>query len=234
MDHASAQSIWGLLLTRAEIHPYVSAVLPRRLLRLQEDDNPQAILAIAWQRNPDLLLIESTPAHSDTVDYCRSLRLYFRFPILIIEDGASEAERIAMLDSGADDVVAVRQGLADLLARVNALIRRSERERRRNPYAGYLQVYDFYLDVRGRRLLLPENQIDLSLTQTRLLALLFNEQGGFVSDMRLAEHLFGQISPETINRVTAALDTLRRRINVELRLSPIIERIHGQGYRLAQ
>ncbi|NJM07593.1 hypothetical protein HC891_17505 [Candidatus Gracilibacteria bacterium] len=95
-------------------------------------------------------------------------------------------------------------------------------------------MYELYLDVRGRRLLVPENQIDLSLTQTRLLALLFNEQGGFVSDVQLAEHLFGQISPETVNRVTAALDTLRRRINVELRISPVIERIHGQGYRLAQ
>lgn len=222
-----------IVLAAPEVHPLVQPYLIDGLVRATLIDDPLKLQAQIWQRSPDMLLIESAPPHVVTIGLCGSLRRFFSFPILVVARAADEQARIGLLDSGADDLLSLERGLAELLARLKALRRRCDRQRRRNPHAGYLAALDMHLDVPGRRLMLPGATIDLSLAQTKLLALLFHS-AGVVAEPLVAEHLFGSVSATTLRNTALVAGTLRRRLIQQHGIRPIVEKVRGGGYRLRQ
>lgn len=222
-----------LVLAAPEVHPLVQPYLIDGLVRATLIDDPRELHAQIWQRSPDLLLIESAPPHTATIALCASLRRFFSFPIMVVAHAAGEHERIGLLDSGADDLLILERGVAELLARLKALLRRCERQRRHNPHADHLAALDMRLDVPGRRLLLPNSAIDLSLAQTKLLALLFHSQG-VVAEPLAAEHLFGAVNEATLRNTTLVAGSLRRRLIQQYGMRPILEKVRGGGYRLRQ
>lgn len=222
-----------IVLAAPEVHPLVQPYLIDGLVRATLIDDPLQLQVEIWQRSPDILLIESAPPHTATIGLCASLRRFFSFPILVVARAADEYERIGLLDSGADDLLSLERGLAELLARLKALRRRFERQRRHNPHAGYLIALDMRLDVPGRRLLLPGATIDLSLAQTKLLALLFHGPG-IVAEPLVAEHLFGVASEATLRNTALVAGSLRRRLIQQHGIRPIFEKVRGGGYRLRQ
>jgi DNA-binding response OmpR family regulator len=235
----SLEQLWLHLLVHPELHQHIVAALPSRKLHVRlSETHDQAISAI-WQRYPDLLLIEAVDDYAAFSKLCRQIRSFFMLPIIVVEQGCSEAERIDLLDSGADDVVALREGLSSLRVRMLAIARRAERQRQRNPESPYLSAGPLRLDIRGRRLLgllwntgsVARGAVDLTLRQTMLLAMLFHHQGGVVSDQALARHMFGRGDAEMVERVTATFEQLRRRLS-ELQRQHVIERVHNRGYRL--
>lgn len=235
----SLEQLWLHLLVHPEIHEHIVEALPSQRLHVRLSATRDHALAEVWQRCPDLLLLEAAEEYEAIGELCRQLRTFFGFPIIVIERGCSETERIALLDSGADDVLALSEGLGSLWVRMKAVARRAARQRQRNPESLYLGVGTMRLDIRGRRLLVPmltsggtlPAAVDLTLRQTMLLALLFSHQGAVVSDAVLARHVFGRSDSEFIERVTATFEQLRRRLS-DLHRQPLVERVHNRGYRL--
>lgn len=222
-----------IVLAAPEVHPLVQPYLIDGLVRATLIDDPIQLEAQLWQRPPDMVLIESVPPHTATIGLCANLRRFFSFPILVVARAADEQARIRLLDSGADDLLILERGLAELLARLKALRRRCERQRRHNPHADYLTALDMHLDVPGRRLMLPGAAIDLSLAQTKLLALLFHSSG-IVAEPLAAEHLFGAVSEATLRNTALVAGSLRRRLIQQYGMRPILEKVRGGGYRLRQ
>lgn len=236
----SLEQLWLHLLVDPGIHSQVMAAMPVRNLQMRLSPSRDHAIGEIWQRCPDLLILQAGAEYDSFALLCRQLRSFFAFPIIVVERGCSEAERISLLDSGADDVVALSEGLGSLWVRMKAVARRAERQRLRNPESRYLIVDALRLDIRGRRLLAPpaaasapQQALDLTLRQTMLLALLFYHHGGVVTDAALAHHIFGLADSEAIERIGATYEQLRRRL-IELRRLPLIERVHNRGYRLVR
>jgi DNA-binding response OmpR family regulator len=210
----------------------LAAAIANGVLRLQVLDDRDRAYEQIWVRPPDLLLLESCDEHSVAIDFCRRLRPFFQLPILVVEQGASERDRIALFDGGADDVVPNTSGLPELLARCNALHRRLERQKRIDPHADYLRAGTLELDIGGRRMLLPKRQLDLPLSLIKLLAILFHHHDTFVSRELIAQHVFGLSNAAAQARVSALVNLLRRRVEGELGLPPLVVGVMGRGYRL--
>ena len=235
----SLEQLWLHLLVDPGIHSQVMAAMPVPNLHVRLSTSREHAIGEIWQRCPDLLMLEAGTDYEAFALLCRQLRSFFAFPIIVVEHGCSEAERISLLDSGADDVVALSQGLGSLWVRMKAVARRAERQRQRNPESLYLIVGAMRLDIRGRRLIesasglgAPQlTPLDLTLRQTMLFALLFYHHGGVVTDQALARHIFGLADAEAIERISATYEQLRRRL-IELRRPPLVERVHNRGYRL--
>jgi DNA-binding response OmpR family regulator len=235
----SLEQLWLHLLLHPNLHDQVIAALPSRKLHIRLSTTRDHTITEIWQRCPDLLMLQAADDYMGIAELCKQVRNFFSFPIIVVEQGCNEAERIALLDSGADDVVALEEGLGSLWVRMKAIARRAEQQRQRNPESLYLIVGALRLDIRGRRLIitLPDSAevapgtIDLTLRQTMLLALLFYHHGGVVADAAMARHMFGTSDEAAIERVTATFEQLRRRLG-ELRRQPLIERVHNRGYRL--
>lgn len=233
MKRASRERRWLLVFTHPTLHAQVISRLQPSMLRVQEAADAQLVFEQIWHTTPDLLLIESGGQHTEAVTFCERVRTFFQLPILVVVQGSNELERIALLESGADDVVVLEHGLGDLVARCHALCRRVERQVRHDAGAHYLRIRNVELDIAGRRLLLPNAQINLTLPLTKLLALLFSYHGAYVPRQTLIKHVFGDITPYTEIRLSTLIKTLRRRVEHELGYPPLVVNMKGHGYRIA-
>jgi DNA-binding response OmpR family regulator len=216
--HAQVQPLLALAAARVDLMPDVTTFLHH-----------------LWERPPDLVLIETAGHPAGAIEtLVAELSRYFPMPLLVLEAGASEPDRIAWLDHGADDVLTLHATSAELPARCMALMRRAQRERGRDPNARYLRALGLRLDIRARRVVLPAGDtIDLNAMQTRLLALLLAYQGGVVPSDVLIRHLFGAQTMNSAPHLWPILRDLRRRLSQSVGPAPQICYVHGCGYRIA-
>ncbi|MEI8308999.1 MAG: winged helix-turn-helix domain-containing protein [Chloroflexales bacterium] len=217
------------------LHAQVQPILALAAARVELLPDATTFLRHLWERPPDLILIETAEHPTGTIEtLVAELHRYFPMPILILEAGASEPDRIAWLDRGADDVLTFYATLAELPARCIALMRRAQRERGRDPNAQYLQSLGMRLDIRARRVVLATGDvIDLNAAQTRLLALLLAYDGDVVPSDVLIRHLFGTQTMNFTQHLWPIIRDLRRRLNQGAGSVPQIRYVHGCGYRIA-
>jgi DNA-binding response OmpR family regulator len=159
---------------------------------------------------------------------CRELRARGSpVPVLMLTARDAVEDRIAGLDSGADDYLAKPFAFGELLARLRAVIRRGMRP----PVPAIIQVGDLQLDTAARQV--QRGQIPLSLTarEYALLEYLAHRAGAVVSRADIAEHVWDEHYDPLSNVVDVYIQRLRRKIDLPGRDSLIRTR-RGEGYQL--
>ena len=145
-------------------------------------------------------------------------------PILIITARDAVADRIAGLDSGADDYLVKPFDLDELLARTRAVIRRHGGRSQSEISYGALT-----LDSSRRRVLFQGTEIELSPREFAVLEALLKEPGAVVSRERLEDAVYGWGEEVGSNSIEVHVHHLRRKLAAEL-----IRNVRGVGYRIAR
>jgi DNA-binding response OmpR family regulator len=224
----------ALVVAEEALHDQVLPLLALAASRVATVPDVPTLQERLWDITCELVVIEAAESFEEVSAACVQLRLFFQQPIMIIAAGASEAERIAWLDAGADDVLPQRGSLADLPARCGALLRRVQRQRARDPAAFFLHALGMRLDVTGRRLFLRSgDQVGLSGAQTRFLAPLFANEGAGASVDVMGRHMFGAESSNVHRRLAYIIRDLERRFARLPHPVPEIRYRRGAGYSLA-
>src|SRR5437762_10928742 len=136
-------------------------------------DGPEA-LARARAERPDLIVLDLGLPKLDGLDVARALRQTSSVPIVILSGRADESDKLVGLELGADDYVTKPFSPKELVARVRAVLRRSERP----PSRGELiRVGDVELDLPRMRVTVAGRAIDLTATEFALLSTLAREPG---------------------------------------------------------
>jgi two-component system OmpR family response regulator len=149
-------------------------------------------------------------------------------PLIIVSAMTSTEERVRGLQGGADDYISKPFAIAELLARIEALWRRSGIGR----HALHLQVADLTLDVGTMRVTRGEKVITLQLREFRLLEFLMRHEGQVVTRTMLLEGVWDyQFDPQT-NVIDVQISRLRTKIDKDFP-RPLIHTVRGIGYRLA-
>jgi DNA-binding response OmpR family regulator len=223
------------ILVDAQLHALVQPLLALAAARVDVVGDAPALLRRLWDHATDLVLIETASQHPGAVAaLVAELSCYFPTPLMIIERGAHEIDRITWLERGADDVLTLQDTPLELPARCRALLRRAQRQRQRDPDARYLQALGMRLDIPARRVLLATGDtIDLNAAQTRLLALLLAQQGGVIPADVLRQQLFGTQAPRQAQQLQPILHDLRDRLSRAAGAAPQIIYVPGCGYRIA-
>jgi two-component system, OmpR family, response regulator PhoP len=147
------------------------------------------------------------------------------FPVLILTARGDWQDKVAGLDAGADDYVVKPFQLEEIVARLNALLRRA---------AGFakpkLDFAPLSLDISAKRLTLDEENIDLTAYEYKLLEYLMLHPGQVISKTELTEHLYAQDYDRDSNVLEVFIRRLRQKLDPEQALKPI-ETVRGQGYR---
>ncbi|WP_211259346.1 response regulator transcription factor [Belnapia moabensis] len=144
-------------------------------------------------------------------------------PVLILTARDSWTEKVAGLDAGADDYLAKPFAMAELLARLRALVRRA------NGLAQpMIAVGGLSLDTAAGSVAWQGMPVRLTALEFRLLAYLAHRPGRVVSKTELTEHLYAQDFDRDSNTLEVVVGRLRRKLDPAL-----IETLRGQGYRLA-
>jgi DNA-binding response OmpR family regulator len=204
----------------------VAAALETALRRRGYEVDRAATAAEALAAAPvDLVLLDLALPDGDGIDVCRELRRRGDVAIIAVTARGEERDRVAGLRSGADDYVVKPFGMAELEARIDAVMRRAARfaERPAQLRAGRLTV-----DPDARRTELDGREISLTRKEFELLAALARRPGATVTRDRLfAEvwHTTWRGSPHTVEVHIASL-------RAKLGDPDLVQTVRGVGYRL--
>jgi two-component system, OmpR family, response regulator len=185
-------------------------------------------LEAAASKSFDCIVLDVMLPERDGFDVLTTLRAAgVLTPILMLTARAEVAHRVRGLESGADDYLAKPFDLAELLARIQALVRRA----RLGGAEPILRVGPLTLHQLGRRVSLASQAIDLSPREFALLEFLMLNAGRTLSRSRIAEAVWNyQFDPQT-NVVDQYITYLRRKLTASGD-APEIVTVRGVGYRL--
>lgn len=177
----------------------------------------------AW--TPDLILLDLMLPGRDGLDVCRDLRTFTDIPIVMLTARVEEVDRLLGLELGADDYICKPYSPREVVARIKAILRRTQRGPQAGaPSALVMDEAQFHASLNGRPL-------DLTLVEFRLLHRLSAAPGRVFSRQQLLNSLYEDHRVVTDRTVDSHIKNLRRKL---LQASPDhdpIESIYGVGYR---
>jgi two-component system copper resistance phosphate regulon response regulator CusR len=191
------------------------------------DDGEEAVY-LGTVNEYDLLILDVMLPERDGHDVCRELRARGRrMPILMLTARASVDERVAGLDSGADDYLTKPFDFKELLARMRALLRRAEIFR-----PAVIEVADLMLDTGSHRVARSGKPISLTAKEYALLEYLVCHRGCVVGREQIAQHVWDENFDPFSNVIDVYIKRLRAKL--ESGRSPrLIHTRRGEGYLLA-
>jgi two-component system response regulator PhoP len=162
------------------------------------------------------------------LDVIRQLRARDRrFPILILTARDRWQDKVEGLDAGADDYVSKPFHFEEVLARLQALLRRSGGWASANLSCGPV-----VLDTRAQTVTVDAQPVELTTFEYRILEHLMLKAGEVISKTDLTEHLYEQDFERDSNVIEVFIGRLRRKLDPEDRIKPI-ETLRGRGYRFS-
>lgn len=197
--------------------------------------NGDAALSLAASRRPDLIVLDLILPGMGGQDVCRSLRAGgFASPIIIVTAKSSELDRLLGLDLGADDYLVKPFSVVELVARVEASLRRAEIDAGGQPARNQkpIRVGQFTVDPASRQLLRSREPVPLNAKEFDLLLLMAQHPGRIFSRSRLMEALWGQSGGMHEHMINSSINRLRASIEPDPANPTIIETVWGEGYRL--
>jgi DNA-binding response OmpR family regulator len=176
----------------------------------------------------DLIVLDWMLPGKDGLTLCRDLRQRgCKTPVLMLTARDALRDRVTGLNSGADDYLTKPFAFDELLARVRALLRRSEITR---PVV--LSVADLSLDPQSQRVVRGSAVLELTHKEFAILQILLRQAGEVVSRSRLAEQVWKDDLISIDNLIDVHISNLRRKVDAPP-AAPLIHTVRGRGFRLA-
>jgi two-component system, OmpR family, response regulator len=203
-----------------ELLRIVSQALREDGYAVDEASDGESGLAKARSWDYDAILLDLMIPKLDGWTLLRTLRLKKKTPVLMLTARDAVADKVRGLDLGADDYLVKPFDLAELLARLRALIRRSTGQA--DPC---IKIGDIVIDTRAKTVLRGGEPIFVTAREYSLVELLALRRGEVVSRTRLYEHLFDENDDSMSNLLEVHVSNIRRKLGKDF-----IETRRGQGY----
>jgi DNA-binding response OmpR family regulator len=205
---------------------------------VREEANGRRALDTARAERFDLIILDVMLPGLDGVTLCRALRLEGASsdaPILMLTARDAESDKVVGLESGADDYVAKPFGIRELLARVEALLRRHKRAggESAQPAAAHIATGELAIDVQKRHVTVRGEAVDLTRQEFDLLALLAARPGMVFSRAALVQQVWRGDAYVTDRTVDTVVSRLRRKIESDPQNPTFILTAWGVGYKFA-
>lgn len=194
-------------------------------------DDFENIENIVVDTKPNLIILDINLPYYDGFYWCRKIRKITSNPIMIISSRDSNMDQIMALEYGADDYITKPFDSEILIAKINSLLRRSFGELSVSTINETLKVGNIILDKDRQQLLTGENQIDLSITELRILKKLIEEYPNSVSRDELFFEVWDENNFVEENTLNVNIRRIRRKID-DNQLPIGIRTIRTFGYQL--
>lgn len=192
---------------------------------LLADNGKEALRLFDSSSPPDLMLLDWMMPEMDGMAVCREVRRVSQVPILMLTARSELEDKIAGLDSGADDYLPKPFKTKELLARVRALLRRSQ-----GPGTERLSFGSLVLEPARRGVRYDGRDIALTALEFQLLAFLVQHARQVFSKEQLLNHVWGWDESTNLNVVEVHISSLRNKLGDADR--SLIRTVRGLGYTL--
>jgi two-component system, OmpR family, response regulator MprA len=210
----------------------------RRALELEgyrvelAEDGEQALKRLDLEPQPDAVILDVLMPGADGLEVCRRLRASgLRVPVLMLTARSEIDSRVAGLDAGADDYLPKPFALAELLARLRALMRRLADGEAGGAAGDVLRFADLELDPGTREVRRAGDPIELTRTEFSLLELFLRNPRQVLTRSIIFERVWGYDFGPSSNSLDVYIGYLRRKTEAGGR-SRLIHTVRGVGYAL--
>jgi two-component system, OmpR family, KDP operon response regulator KdpE len=184
-----------------------------------------------YDERPDLVILDVALPGLDGWQLIERVREFSRVPIIMVTARGSEAEKVRGLKLGADDYVTKPLSLPELVARVEAALRRAATSLPERPVR--LRHRDLVVDLDEHRAWLRGADVRLTPTEFRLLAYLMERPGQLVTHRQILGAVWGAGYDRDVHLLRMTIRNLRLRLDAAAPGEPYITTEYGLGYRLA-
>jgi len=191
------------------------------------------VVSEAERTPPALFLLDVMVPDGDGMDVCRRLRAHptlSSLPIIFLTARAAESDRVRGLELGADDYITKPFGTRELVARIRAVLRRSE-PKGEKVEAGVLHIEDLDIDSAAMQLRVKGELVVMTATEFRLLDYLARHPGRMFSRDHLLDAVWGDARFVTPRSVDVYVRRIREKIEADPETPRYLKTMRGAGYR---
>jgi len=220
----------------AETRHQVAALLERHGYRVSEAADAGSALAQFATGRPDLILLDLGLPDRDGLAVVESVRSAGTTPVLVLSARDREGDKVAALEAGADDYLAKPFGMAELQARIGAILRRASPGGQDPADAGVLRIGELELDPDSHAVRVAGSPVRLTPIEFRVLQVLAEHAGRLVTYGRLLRAVWGAAYDDEAHYVHVYVGQIRRKLSQadpEGRLAGLIVPEPGVGYRVS-
>ena len=221
-----------ILLAEDEValRDFVSRNLRARGFEVLEASNGLEAVALWERENPHLLILDIMMPRMDGLEVCRRVREHSAVPIIVLTALDMESDKVTALDLGADDYLTKPFGVEELLARVRAVLRRSQWEVM--PLVGGIKQFgDLEIDLTGHIVRLRGMEVRLSPTEFALLKQLVANAGKVLTHRMLLQSIWGPEYGGEAEYLRVYINRLRHKLEPDSANPRYLLTEPGVGYR---
>lgn len=197
---------------------------------IHEAKDAAEALRAATLQSIDLVILDLALPDLDGAEVLERLRAWSSVPVIVLSVRSSEAEKVRLLELGADDYVVKPFGMAELLARAKATLRRHTRG---TSGESVVTIDRLRIDFAARAAFIDNERLLLTPKEHRLLQMLAKHAGNVVTHHQLLQDVWGPTHVGDIQYLRIFVRKLRRKIETDPNRPQILLTELGVGYRLA-
>ncbi len=195
--------------------------------RYAEAENGELGLMEVVQKKPDAIILDLGLPDMDGVEVLKKLREWSQTPVLVLSVRDDEKQKVAALDSGADDYVTKPFGQEELLARLRVILRHAPD----NPDLPIFENGKLAVDFVNRLVRVGGKEVKLTVTEYSLLKLLVHHAGKVLTHRQMLREIWGPNSEERTQYLRVYITHLRQKIETDPDKPKHIKTESGIGYR---
>ena len=217
------------------IQTFMGKILKREEYRILYADTGAQGLEIIRSQCPDIILLDLGLPDMNGFEIIREVRTWTSTPIIVISARTAEQEKVSALDLGADDYITKPFGTSELLARIRASLRHSNRLRTDSPL--YLRPYrhgEMKLDFSKRLLTIGSQVVHLTPIEYKIVAYLAQNSGKVITYAAILSNVWGPYADSDNKILRVNMANIRRKIEDDPAQPRYIFTEVGVGYRMAE
>jgi DNA-binding response OmpR family regulator len=198
--------------------------------RVVEAGNGRDALYVARIEKPDLVVLDLMMPEMGGTEFMRAFSKEAETPVIMLTARVEDQDKILGLELGADDYLTKPFNVRELIARVRAVLRRTNKA---NVAPDILRAANIVLDRAGRTVRVAERPVDLTPSEFAILATLMAAPGQVFSRLDLLDRMSGDAYEGYERTIDVHIRNLRTKIEADPKRPAYIETVYGMGYRFA-
>ena len=189
-------------------------------------------LKLAMDENPDLIILDVMMPSMDGFEVVKALRKETKVPVLMLTARTDEFDRVLGLELGADDYLTKPFSMRELIARVKAILRRTENEQKEE--RNQIKVGPIFMDIDSHKIFVNEEEIQLTAKEYELLRLFVTNKGRVFTREELLDKLWGYDYYGDTRTIDVHVRHLREKLETDSKKPEYIKTVRGVGYKFEE